>query len=133
LRTSWVFGQGGKNFVSVFLDKIKKEPTIAIATDQIGKITWADDLAHAILQSLPLQGVFHFANEGAVTRYTVAEEILSQLNLKKELRATTSAHFPSRAKRPLYSVLNTNKIGRVLPFPPRSWREALKEYLVNAV
>ena len=135
IRTSWLFGKGGKNFISSVFQKMKKEPSLKVVSDQRGRPTFAPDLALAILELLESTGIYHFANAGEVSRFEIATEIkkkAEELNIPlscKEIIPTTSDLFPTPAKRPGYSVLNTKKIESVLSHPPRRWTEALSEYL----
>jgi dTDP-4-dehydrorhamnose reductase len=135
LRTSWVFGQGGKNFVSFLLDKIQKEEKISVVSDQRNRLTYVDDLAEAILALLCHSGVFHFANHGETSRFEVAECMVKTAKEKglpvacRELVAVSSSAFPQLARRPLYSALDTTKIESMLGISPRPWETALKEYI----
>lgn len=137
IRSSWLFGKRGKNFISSILDKMKKEKELRIVSDQKGRPTFARDLSEAILSMLCHTGIYHFANEGEVSRFQMAESMLFHaLDLKipilcRSLVPVTSDIFPSLAKRPAYSVLCTDKISSVLGDPPRHWESALKEYLQN--
>jgi dTDP-4-dehydrorhamnose reductase len=138
IRSSWLFGKRGKNFISSILDKMKKEKELRVVADQKGRPTFARDLSEAILSMLCHTGIYHFANEGEVSRFQMAESMLFHaLDLKipilcRSLVPVTSDIFPMLAKRPAYSVLCTDKISSVLGEPPRHWETALKEYLQNA-
>lgn len=135
LRSSWLFGEQGKNFISSMFKKMKKEKELRVVSDQKGRPTFVGDLSEAILAMLCHSGIYHFANEGAVSRFQMAEKMLHEaLDLKipiicKSLVPVTSDIFPTLAKRPAYSVLDTSKISSVLGDPPRHWESGLKEYL----
>ncbi len=135
IRSSWLFGKGGKNFISSVFQKMQTDSVLKIVTDQRGRPTFVKDLADAILRLLSHSGIYHFANQGVVSRFDIAQEIFNQartLNLKmvcQNLIPITSDVFPTLAKRPSYSVLNTKKVESVLKTPPRDWKEALHEYL----
>ena len=134
LRTSWIFGTEGTSFLQYLLRAFQEEKTIVIAADQIASLTYAWDLADAILALKDKQGIFHFANQGALTRYDFAEELL--LGLRKKglsIRCETlqkaidpTVHFI--AKRPRSSPFNLKKYTAHVG-PPRHWKEALKEAL----
>ncbi len=139
IRSSWIFGQKGKNFISSFLDRIRQDEVLRVISDQRGRPTFAEDLAEAILSMLCHSGIFHFANEGDVSRFQMAEKILQharQLEIPlacRELIPVDSSFFPTAAKRPPYSVLNTDKIAALLGAKPRPWEEAMKDYFRYAL
>lgn len=135
IRSSWLFGKTGKNFISSVLEKMKQEKELRIVSDQRGKPTFVADLAEVILSMLCHSGVYHFANEGEVSRFELAEKMRTQaLSLKmplvcQSLIPVSSTLFPTPALRPSYTVLNTKKITSVLGQPPRHWENCLKDYL----
>lgn len=135
IRSSWLFGQGGKNFISSVFQKMQTESVLKVVTDQRGRPTFIKDLAEVILKLLSYSGIYHFANCGVVSRFDIAQEIFNQakaLNLKMKCQSLipiTSDVFPTLAKRPSYSVLNTEKVESILKAPLRDWKEALHEYL----
>lgn len=135
LRTSWVFGPGGKNFISSIWDKLHQEKKMKIVHDQINRITYVKDLAKALLALLCHEGIYHFANEGITSRYEVAQQMKQLLQEKgnkitcEEIDPTSAASFPTVARRPRFSVLDTQKIEKISGISPRPWEEALKEYI----
>lgn len=135
LRTSWVFGEGGKNFISSLLDKIQKEEKIYVSSDQRNRLTYVTDLVEVLLSLLCHSGIFHFANQGEASRFEVAQKMLKDLQGKgvalncREIIPTDSSTFSQVAKRPSYSALDTTKIEALLGKSPRPWQEALKEFL----
>lgn len=135
LRTSWVFGQGGKNFVSSILDKIQKEEKIYVVSDQRNRLTYVHDLAEAILSLLCHSGIFHFANQGETSRFEVAQQMIQSAQDRglpvtcREVFAVNSSAYPQLAQRPLYSALDTTKIENLLGVSPRSWETTIKEYI----
>lgn len=139
IRSSWFFGSKGKNFISSLLDKIRSEEVLRIVSDQRGRPTFVEDLSHAVLALLCHSGIFHFANEGDVSRFQMAEKILQHVRhlelpiVCRELIPVESSYFPAAAKRPAYSVLSTDKVAGVLGFQPRPWEEAMKEYVRHAL
>jgi dTDP-4-dehydrorhamnose reductase len=135
VRTSWVFGHGGKNFISSLLSKLQNEKKISVVQDQVNRLTYARDLAQALLALLCHEGIYHFANQGVTSRYDVAltmRELLKK-NGKKlpcdEINGVPASMFPMPAPRPRFSVLNTKKIEALAGITPRSWQEALKEFV----
>lgn len=137
VRTSWVFGKEGKNFVSSLLQTFKKEKIVHAATDQSGRITYTRDLAIALLQLLGEKGVFHFANRGAVSRYEIAQAVLDSARgrgiplLTQEIIPTLASAFVTAAPRPEMGVLATEKVEKKIRI--RAWQEALEEYIHHAI
>lgn len=133
LRTSWVFGPGGKNFVSAIFEKIQKEEKIYVSNDQRNRVTYVKDLADAILALLCHSGTFHFANQGEISRFDVAQKMVQTARMRglpvvcREIIGVKAEMFSQGAKRPLYSVLDTTKI-ESLGVPNRSWESALTEF-----
>lgn len=135
VRTSWVFGPGGKNFVSSIWDMLHNQKSISIVYDQINRLTYAPDLADVLLSLLCHEGIYHFANHGLASRYEVAQKMqqLIQEHGKKvfceEIVKVPAASFFTAAPRPRYSVLDTQKIEKLTGVLPRNWQDALKEFV----
>ncbi len=133
IRTSWLFGHHGKNFVETMLNlgkTAKKETPLKVVNDQHGNPTFTLDLCQQLqwlLQSHEYpSGVYHITNEGATTWYDFAREIFRLAKMEVPMLPCASGEYPRPAKRPLYSILHNNK----LP-PLRPWQEALEKYLDN--
>ncbi|KQW72500.1 dTDP-4-dehydrorhamnose reductase [Ensifer sp. Root127] len=143
MRTSWVFSANGNNFVKTMLRLAGEKQRLRIVDDQHGCPTSAKDIATALatiavrLASDPSSpsGTYHFANKGAVTWYGFAQEIFRQLastgNKVPVVDAISTIDYPTPAKRPANSVLNTEKIVRDFSICPRPWDVALAETLVE--
>ncbi len=143
LRTSWMFGPGGPNFVRTILKALQTQTDVRVVHDQRGRPTYSDDLASAVVTLSGLSGLtppaspgcYHFANTGEVTwhEFTVAiAEAARELGLPLKahhISPITSEDIRRPAPRPAYSVLDTNKVARTLGRPPRDFRLALREYL----
>lgn len=135
VRTSWVFGQGGKNFISSIWNKLHQEKELSVVHDQLNRLTYARDLAQTLLSLLCHEGIFHFANHGVASRHDVAlkmQELLKERGSKipcKEIVKVSATAFPQRAPRPRFSVLDTQKIEKITGISPRSWQEALIEFI----
>lgn len=135
LRTSWVFGPGGKNFVSALLQKLQKEEKISVVSDQKNRPTYVYDLAETLLNLACHSGIYHFANAGETSRFEMARKMLEFAKDKglelacKEIVSVDSTAFPQIAKRPIYSALDTRKVEALLGNKPRSWELALKDYI----
>jgi dTDP-4-dehydrorhamnose reductase len=131
LRTSWLFGQRGKNFVAAIRRLAQQRESLDVVNDQVGSPTYAVDLARAILHLVEVDavGTFHFCNEGICSRYDFACEIVRQSNLSAEVHSVTSDRFPRPASRPAWSVLDTAQYRQTAGRPIRPWQEALADYL----
>jgi dTDP-4-dehydrorhamnose reductase len=135
IRTSWIFGRGGKNFVAKLQQMLQEKKEIHLTNDHWNLPTYVRDLSDAILKMLDASGIYHFANRGAATKYEFGlamREEAAALGLTiaaKRIVPVPGSTFPSPAERPVYSVFDTSKIERKLGAPIRSWREALREYL----
>lgn len=135
VRTSWLFGRRGDHFVKKIAERMHRESSVSVVSDQRGRPTFCDDLALASMELLSHAGLFHFANRGESSWFTWAEEIYRILLEKgATLRCAspvpvTTKEYPTRAARPLYSVLSTKKAEALLSFTPRHWKEPLEEYL----
>ena len=139
VRTSWLFGPGGKNFVETMLRLATEREELRVVDDQVGSPTYTEDLARAIFALLEGRhwGLFHFANAGVCSWYGFSREILRQylasggeVKLRDHL-AITSADYPLPAQRPAYSVLNCEKYRTVSGASIPTWEEALGRYLVR--
>lgn len=137
LRTSWLFGSKGKNFLSGLLGLLLSKETIQATSDQRGRATYAKDLAEAALALICHSGIFHFANHGEASRYEIAQE-MKAIALEKgvqiacrEIIPVKASDFPAAAPRPEYSVLCTKKIEGILGWKPRSWKEVISEYVAH--
>lgn len=139
IRTSWLFGTGGKHFVKTMVNLMKEKEELEIVADQTGRPTYSKDLVKFTFLLLSQEGVFHFANRGYTTWYAFAKEIFTHVkemgvDLKcHTIKPVLSEHYPTAAKRPLFSVLDTQKLEKVLQIAPRDWKESLKEYLQEEV
>jgi dTDP-4-dehydrorhamnose reductase len=137
IRTSWLFGFPGKNFVETMLHFMREKEVLRVVSDQIGRPTYCQDLAEVALELVEEEGIFHFANSFETSWYLFAKEIhlLAQsmdFSLKvKNIEPIRTEEYPTPAKRPAYSTLSTKKIEQHLGYRPRSWQEALNDYLVS--
>jgi dTDP-4-dehydrorhamnose reductase len=119
IRTSWLFGPHGRNFVDTILALSRSMEVVRVVKDQIGKPTYTLDLARATSGIIPrVPGVYHITNEGECSWYDFARAFIPNAV------PCTTGEFPKKAKRPAYSVLLNTKTPLL-----RHWREALREYL----
>ncbi|MBI1961322.1 MAG: dTDP-4-dehydrorhamnose reductase [Parcubacteria group bacterium] len=126
IRTAWLYGHGGKNFVETMLSLAEKGEPIKVVDDQIGSPTYAPDLAQAtaeLVASKAESGIYHRTNSGITSWYGFAKAIFGVYGKDVDVSPCTTSEYPRPAKRPSYSVLQSTK----LP-PLRAWQEALGDY-----
>ena len=122
IRTAWLYGTHGKNFVETILSQANKEE-LNVVDDQQGCPTWTIELIQGILKLLNKPyGTYHVCASGSKTWHNFAKEIFKPENLKTNLKPCTTDKFPRPAKRPKYSVLESEEL-------TRDWKEALSDYL----
>jgi dTDP-4-dehydrorhamnose reductase len=145
IRTAWLYGKYGNNFVHTMLKLMKERDKIKVVNDQKGSPTWTFDLAEAIAafiktvevgKDVPF-GIYHFTDEGEITWFDFAREIHDQgralgiLTRDCDVIPCTSAEFPAKVKRPAYSVLNKTKITTTLNIAIPAWDKSLKQFLTE--
>ena len=130
VRTSWLFGAGGKCFPDTILKLAATRPQIEVVNDQRGSPTFTDDLATAIVQlcRAGAKGIVHCTNAEDCTWYDFAREIVKQAGAKTAVKPTTSDRFVRPAARPQYSVLSPASL-RAYGISMRPWQETLRDYL----
>jgi dTDP-4-dehydrorhamnose reductase len=139
VRTSWLFGKFGRNFVDIILSKAEDEKELRVVFDQFGSPTYTKDLASAIdhlagvaMENQETGGVYHFCNSGNCSWFKYAEEILRISNRTHvKILPITSQELNRPAPRPPMSILNTEKYCELTDEVPRDWRRALEDYLFN--
>jgi dTDP-4-dehydrorhamnose reductase len=131
IRTSWLFGHHGKNFIETMLELGQRRKTISVVADQKGCPTWTRHLAEAVVALIQTgrYGIYHVTNSEPTTWFDFAREIFRLSRMNIELVPITSEQFPTPARRPLNSVLAPFPLPQVLGREMPSWQEALKEYL----
>jgi dTDP-4-dehydrorhamnose reductase len=131
VRTQWLYGHAGKNFVETMLKLAAERSELTVVDDQIGSPTWTRDLALAIkaLLDKDCRGIYHAANAGFVSWNGFAREIFRLSNLKITVAPMTTEQLNRPAARPLYSTLDCGKLAADTGFVPEPWQEALKRYL----
>lgn len=129
VRTSWVFGEYGENFIYTMLKLAETYKKITVVADQVGRPTWtktiADFLYH-IYQTNPEYGVYHLSNDDSCSWYEFATEILKDKDI--EIQPVTSEQYPQKAYRPRHSVMSLDKT-QATGFETPTWREALNLFL----
>jgi dTDP-4-dehydrorhamnose reductase len=141
IRTSWVFSSHGNNFVKTMMRLMKERAQLNIVADQKGRPTYAKDLAIATMKMIEamnvgksIRGVYHYANQGETTWYDFAAKIKAIAGLSCDLQPIETKDFPTPAKRPAYSVLDTSNIEEALSLSIPHWEAALESCIkeINA-
>ena len=125
IRTSWVFGQYGHNFVYTMRRLAETYPTLTVVSDQVGRPTWTRTLAEFmmhVMESKPATGIYHLSNDNSCSWYEFACEILKDFDV--EVKPVTSAEYPQKAYRPKHSVMDLSK-AKATGFAIPTWQEAL--------
>ena len=131
LRTSWVFGKNGHNFVRTMLRLGKEKKEIRVVSDQIGSPTYTKDLARVICDMLPTEkyGIYHVRNEGFISWFEFAKMIMEKAHLSCRVLPVPSSEYPTPAKRPLNSRMDGSKLAEAGFEPMPSVEDALDRYL----
>jgi dTDP-4-dehydrorhamnose reductase len=137
IRTSWVYSSFGNNFVKTMLRLMKERESINVVNDQRGCPTYAADLATAIMQIIQRQtsdikypaSIFNYSNSGDITWYDFALAIKELSGSKCVVNPIFTSQYPTPAKRPHYSVLDTTKIQETFDIVMPDWKESLKKCL----
>ncbi len=132
VRTAWLFGHGGSNFVEAILRQLEAgRPRLEVVADQTGCPTLADDLAEAILDLVErgVRGTVHVVNSGHTTWHGFASEIVRLAGAPVEVVPITTAETGRPAPRPAWAVLDTTRLGELLGRRLPSWTDALARYM----
>ena len=136
VRTSWVFGVSGRNFIRTMIRLGRTHETVRVVSDQIGRPTYAADLAVLLADMAETEqyGVYHATNEGGyISWYDLCRECYAQAGLNTEVIPVTTAEYGlSRAARPFNSRLDTGKLRKAGFEPLPGWRDAVSRYLREA-
>jgi dTDP-4-dehydrorhamnose reductase len=138
LRTAWVYAAAGRNFVLTMLRLMREKEQLSVVCDQIGTPTWAAGIAAAIwglIEAGVPGGVYHWTDLGVASWYDFAvaiqDEALARGLLRRAVPITPilSAAYPTRARRPAFSVLDTGSTRAMINVPARHWRHNLRTML----
>ena len=132
IRTSWVFSSFGKNFVKTITRLAKEKSAIKVVHNQWGKPTYGIDLARTVLKLISNNTIYtfpilHYANQGVCSWKEFAEAIVNELECKTIIQGITTSAYPTIAKRPKYSILDTERIENKLGVAIPTWQESLKK------
>jgi dTDP-4-dehydrorhamnose reductase len=134
VRTAWVFGVHGNNFVKTMIRLGKERGEVGVVHDQVGSPTYTVDLARFMVELMETDkyGIYHATNSGICSWYEFAVEIFKQAEMNVKVNPLTSDQFPRPAARPKYSVLSKKMIEQQGLTPLRDWKEALSAYLAES-
>jgi len=138
LRISWLYGVYGRNFVETMLKAMEEKEEIRVVADQLGAPTYAGLLARNVAsligQDIQASGIYHYQDKGRISWYGFAREIQRLgivdgiLSKKSQIMPVTTEAYPTAAKRPSFSVLNTERSQKELGFSVKSWKDNLAQY-----
>jgi dTDP-4-dehydrorhamnose reductase len=141
IRTSWLYYHDGKNFLNTMLHLSSIKEELSIVDDQVGAPTYVVDLAQAVIAIIEkytqiedpnfLHGTYNYSNSGSTTWYDFAKKIFELTQVKIKIKPIVTEHYPTPANRPRYSVMNTDKIAKILDYPIPSWEDGLRRCLVK--
>jgi len=137
IRTSWVYGKYGYNFVKTILKLAQERNELNVIFDQIGTPTFAKDLAKTILKIIQHSTfniqhpvvIYHYSNEGVCSWYDFAHEIIKIKKIKCKIKPIHTTEYPTPAKRPHISLLDKSKIKEELDIVIPYWRDSLEKFL----
>jgi dTDP-4-dehydrorhamnose reductase len=135
LRISWLYGNEGRNFVSTIGDMLRQKEEVRIVADQYNKTTYALDVVRAVdrLLELNASGIYHFANEGVISRFDFTLEIARLLSehepVKCRIVPIPASEYPDPTPRPVNSSLNCSKYERFTGWNIPDWKDALKRMM----
>ena len=130
IRTAWLYGKNGNNFVNTMLRLFKEKDSINVVNDQFGSPTYTKDLAGVIIDIIDTNyeyGIYHYTNEGKITWYEFAKEICNLANADIIINPITTNEYPTKAKRPKNSYLSKDKIKQYVRI--KDWKESLENYI----
>lgn len=134
IRTAWLYSEFGKNFVKTMLNLTSTKPELNVVFDQVGTPTYAGDLAKAIAIAIknPVVGIYHYSNEGVCSWFDFTKMIAEcGGNDECNIQPCHSDEFPSKVKRPAFSVLDKTKIKNILEVSVPYWTDSLKVCIGN--
>jgi dTDP-4-dehydrorhamnose reductase len=138
IRTSWVYSEYGSNFVKTMLRLMHDRKELSIVSDQTGSPTYARDLADAIISIIQSKnagienaGIYHYCNKGIISWFDFAVAIRQIAGLSCELKPISSSAYPTPARRPNYSALDTSSLEKAFNIQLKDWRASLETCLAQ--
>jgi dTDP-4-dehydrorhamnose reductase len=134
IRTAWLYSEFGNNFVKTMRKLTAEKDSLKVVFDQVGTPTYALDLANVIMKFIEADsvcGTYHFSNEGVISWYDFAKEICELSGNRCDIQPCHSDEFPSKVKRPSFSVLDKTKIKETLNISIPYWKDSLKICIGN--
>jgi len=139
IRTSWLYSEHGSNFVKTMLRLAREKNELRVVKDQVGSPTYAGDLAEIIMMFVTEfytnkkwhMGIYHYSNSGTCSWYEFASEIIRISGIRIPVIPVSGNEFPSKVKRPAYSVMDISKISEVLNVNIPDWKVSLDKMLKN--
>lgn len=134
IRTEWIYGDGGENFITKVCRIAREQGRVEVVDDQRGTPTYAADLARPLeaLITAGRSGIYHVTNSGSCTWFEFAREIFSTLHMEVTCVPMNSTQIQRKAKRPANSVLDCSKLQKETGLALRPWQDALREYLAKS-
>jgi dTDP-4-dehydrorhamnose reductase len=133
IRTSWVYGRNGQNFLKAIIKKARDQETVSVVHDQFGSPTYTTDLARLISKMITTSkfGLYHATNEGTCSWYEFAEEIIKVSGVEGRIEPITTKQYGAKAGRPKNSRLSKLSLDKGGFHRLPDWKEALRRYLVE--
>ncbi len=131
VRISWAFGKNGSNFVKTMLKLGREKEFINVVSDQIGSPTYTYDLSHLLVDMIETEkyGTYHASNEGMCTWFDFAKEIFNIARIDIDVNPILTEQYITKAKRPMNSLMNKNKLDELGFSRLPNWKDALVRYL----
>src|SRR5690242_2664549 len=135
VRTQWLFGVNGKSFPKTMWERARAVLATKVVTDQTVRPTYSHDVAPAVWKLIDggVSGVMHMANDGEATWFDVAARVFERAGRRDLLTACSTADFPTPARRPRYSVLDTTRLDEQLGGPLPAWADAVDRFLARCL
>ncbi len=138
IRTSWLYSTRGNNFVKTILRLMKEKTELTVVSDQIGCPTYSADLADAILKIITSlekgnnhYGIYQYSNSGAISWFDFAVAIGDIAKLSCQVIPVPTSAYPTAAKRPAYSVMDTSQIAKTYGIDIKDWKESLEDCIAK--
>lgn len=133
VRTAWLYGRCGKNFVATILRKSSETDELRIVNDQVGNPTNAEDLVWHLLRLAATEayGIYHCSGKGVCSWYDFGRAIVEMAGIECRIRPCSTDEYPHVAHRPAYSVLDHGALEQTIGDYMRPWQSALKDFIMN--